>query len=108
MIVGVLRVSLLCPEGDSLKGKRKIVQKIKERVRSKFNASVAEVGDNELWQRITLGISVVGNESPFVNSQLDRILDFIDQLYLARILDHAIELIPFGDGFDDDLGDPEW
>ena len=95
MIVGVCRVSLLIPGASSLKAKRQVLRKIKDRVKNQFHVSIAEVGNHDLWQRSTLGISVVGTEGPYINSFLDKILNFIDRLYVAQIVDHDIELISF-------------
>lgn len=93
MVVGVCRVVLLIPDNASLKGKRKVLRTILDRTRNKFNASIAEVGDNDLWQRSELGITLVANDMSFVNSCLDKILNFIDSLNVAEIIDHEIELI---------------
>ena len=45
------------------KGKRSVLRTIKARVRNKFNVSIAEAGDHDLWQRALIGISQVGTES---------------------------------------------
>jgi uncharacterized protein YlxP (DUF503 family) len=75
MIVGVLRVDLLVPEARSLKDKRRVVQSIKQRLRNQHNVSVSEVEYEEIHQRCALGISMVANESRFVQSCLDRLVD---------------------------------
>ncbi|MFC1889239.1 DUF503 domain-containing protein [Thermodesulfobacteriota bacterium] len=93
MVVGVCRVILSIPGNASLKGKRKVLRAILDRTRNKFNASIAEVGDNDLWQRSELGITLVANDMKFVNSSLDKILNFIDSLNVAEIVDHEMELI---------------
>ena len=97
MVVGVCRVSLLIPQASSLKDKRQVLRKIKDRVQNQFHVSIAEVANNDLWQRATLGISVVGNEHAHINSWLDKIINFIDQLYVAQIVSHDIEMIDFPD-----------
>ena len=55
MVVGILRIDLRLHDNRSLKGKRKIVKSMVDRIKYKFNASVAEVGSNDKWQRIELG-----------------------------------------------------
>jgi uncharacterized protein YlxP (DUF503 family) len=57
MVVGVCSIDLHIPGNDSLKGKRSVVRRIKERVRNTFNVSVAEVEDLDKLQRAGLGIS---------------------------------------------------
>lgn len=65
------------------------------RVRGSFNASVAEVGQNDLWQSAVIGIAVVGNDRGFVNSTLDNIIDFIEGLRTVDIVSHEIEIMNY-------------
>jgi uncharacterized protein YlxP (DUF503 family) len=95
MVVGVCRLALGIHDGGSLKDKRSVVKRIIGRTQSKFNVAIAEVDDNDLWQRATLGFAVVGNEQPFVNSVVDKILDFIERLELAEMLDQEMEFIRY-------------
>ncbi|MBW1714297.1 MAG: DUF503 domain-containing protein [Deltaproteobacteria bacterium] len=93
MVIGTLKLSLYIHNNHSLKEKRKVVKGIVARVRNKFNVSVAEVGSNDKWQMIELGISAVGNDRRFVNSSLDTILSFLESLYLGEIVDSSIEIL---------------
>ena len=77
----------------SLKEKRKVVRSIKDRVRSKFNVSVAEVDDNDLWQSIVLGFAAVGNDSRHVASELEEILRQLRIHPEAELIDHSIEVL---------------
>ena len=95
MNVGVCRVSLRLPENLSLKGKRRVIKSIITRVRSKFNVSVAEVDDQELWQVATLGICCVSNDNRYTNEVLSKIVDFIVvSRFDVEILDYEIEIVP--------------
>ena len=93
MVVGVARVVLLIPENASLKGKRKIVKSVIQRVRNRFNISIAEIGEQDLWQKIELGFSTVGNDSRFVNSCVDKIINHIEEMNVAELVDSEIEVI---------------
>jgi uncharacterized protein YlxP (DUF503 family) len=93
VVVGTLKLSLYIHNNHSLKEKRKVVKSIVARVSNKFNVSVAEVGSNDKWQMIELGISAVGNDRRFVNSSLDTILSFLESLYLGEIIDSSIEIL---------------
>ena len=77
MIVGVLSVELTIPEAQSLKDKRRVILGLKERLRRRYNVSVAEVDFQDIHQRCQLGIATVSNESRAVHSQLDRLVDTI-------------------------------
>lgn len=93
MVVGIRRITLLIHGSGSLKGKRQVLKSVIEKVRNRFNVSIAEVGDNDLWQRAEVGVCAVGNDRAHVNSVIDKTLDFIVGLNTAEVLDHGIELI---------------
>jgi hypothetical protein len=103
MVVGVCRLSLYFPESGSLKTKRQGLRRIVDRVRAKFNVAIAEVADQDVWQRATVGLVVVGNESRHVQSMVDTITGFVEGLYVAQILDRQAELVTYSDreGFGD-------
>jgi len=95
MNVGVCQIKLRLPENLSLKGKRQIIKPIISRVANKFNVSVAEVSDQDLWQISTLGVSFVSDDSRFTNEVLSKVVDFIsDSHFDVEVLDYAIEIIP--------------
>jgi uncharacterized protein YlxP (DUF503 family) len=95
MNVGVCRISLRLPENLSLKGKRGVLKSIITRVRSKFNVSMAEVDDHELWQLATLGICCVSNDGRYTNEVLSKVVDFIvNGRFDVEILDYEIEILP--------------
>lgn len=93
MVVGVCQLRLILHNVFSLKEKRGIVKRITGRVKSKFPVSIAEVGDNDLLQSAVIGFCIIGNERAFINSVLDKVIDFIENLYLAEIIDQDIEII---------------
>ncbi len=70
-----------------------MLRKVLDRVKAKFNVSIAEVGDNDKWQRSRVGFCLVGNERRYINSSLDRIINFIDGLGIMEILDSEIEIL---------------
>lgn len=93
MVVGALCMTLHLGEGGSLKAKRKVVRAITDRVRAKFNVAAAEVGGQDLWQRLELGFAVCGNESAHVDRQMGEIERFVERLALAEVTDVRVELI---------------
>jgi uncharacterized protein YlxP (DUF503 family) len=92
MIVVAAMITLVIPENDSLKGKRRVVKSLIERVRHKFDAAVAEVGDNDLWQKARIGVALVGNDSQLLESRLQQIMKFMENQHLAEIIDSRVEL----------------
>jgi uncharacterized protein YlxP (DUF503 family) len=92
MVVGVCTIDLRIPGNDSLKGKRSVVRKIKERVKHTFNVSIAEVEDLDTLQRVGLGVALVSNDIRYVHSTLSTVVNFIDHLYVAELIDYHIEV----------------
>ncbi len=92
MVVGTLKIEFRLFDNRSLKGKRKVVRSMVDKVKHKFNVSIAEVGSNDKWQRIELGVSAVGNDRRHIDSSLNNILDYMDTLYLAEIVDSSVEI----------------
>ena len=94
MNVGALMVRLRLPENHSLKGKRKILKSITSQVSNKFNVSIAEVDDQDLWQLATLGVSCVSNDGRHANEVLSHVMDFIESIRSdAEVLDYEIEIL---------------
>ena len=92
MVVGTLRIVLYLHDNRSLKGKRKIVRSMVDKVKHKFNVAIAEVGSNDKWQKIELGISTVGNDRRHIDASLSTVLSYLDSLYLAEIVDSQTEI----------------
>lgn len=95
MTVGVLRLILYLPENHSLKGKRSVLRTIKARVRNKFNVSIAEAGDHDLWQRGLLGIAQVGTDEPFCDAALREVVRFIDDMQIAELGEEQLEFLHY-------------
>jgi uncharacterized protein YlxP (DUF503 family) len=93
--VGICEMKLSLPGNDSLKGKRQILKSITERSRNRFNCSFAEVAENDRHEKATLAFSVVGNDKSFVNSAIDKIIDFVEEMNIAVIIDSEYDIIQF-------------
>ncbi len=92
MLVGVCQIELFVPESGSLKSKRAVLNSLKTRIRNKFNVSVAEVDNNDKWQRISLGISMISNERKFFDKICGEIFKLIEVDGRAEILNHVLEI----------------
>ncbi|OPZ84720.1 MAG: hypothetical protein BWY74_04117 [Firmicutes bacterium ADurb.Bin419] len=93
MVIGVCKVVLAIDEVFSLKEKRHIVKSLVERVKSRFNASVAEVDLNDKWKRAVIGISCVSNETGHADSMMASIVNFIENDGRAVLFDYSTEII---------------
>jgi uncharacterized protein YlxP (DUF503 family) len=92
MVVGTLRMELHIPASHSLKAKRSVVNHIKERLRSRFNASVAEIDHQDLWQRAALGVAVVSGEGAGLDRVLRDILEVVEREDRLQVLDYQIRI----------------
>jgi uncharacterized protein len=99
MFVGVLRLTLYLPDPGSLKSKRHLLRSAIDRVKSRFNVSVAEVAENDLWQKSVVGVAAVGNDRAFVNQTLDKVAEFVGGMHggQMQIVDRALEIESFPD-----------
>jgi uncharacterized protein YlxP (DUF503 family) len=86
---------LLLAENHSLKGKRGVLRSIQARVSNQFNISVAECGDQDLWQSAVLGFGVVGSSRPVVEATLQKVVEFVDGLGLAQVGEVETEFFYF-------------
>lgn len=93
MVVGICTVELYIPHNGSLKGKRQVLQSIKTKIKNKFNVAVAEVGENDLWQKAVLGITTIANDKGFVNEVMDKVVGFISSNPQVQIVHHQIEFV---------------
>jgi hypothetical protein len=94
--VGIARLALFIGASHSLKEKRMVLRRVKDLVRQKFNVSIAEVAENDVWQRAVLGIAVVGNDRRYVDGALDEVIGFVRAK--AEVTGEERELQTFNDG----------
>jgi hypothetical protein len=92
--VGVCKIKLRLPDNLSLKGKRQVVKSVTARLKNKFNVSVAEVEDNDLWQLATIGICFVSNDQRFTNEVLSKAVEMVvNSQGDFEFLDYEIEIL---------------
>jgi uncharacterized protein YlxP (DUF503 family) len=98
MFVGVLRLTLHLPEPGSLKSKRHLLRSAIDRVKARFNVSIAEVAENDLWQKSVVGVAAVGNDHAFVNETLDKVADFVASMHGGQLMltGRDLEIVAYG------------
>ena len=92
MVVGLLHIDVHLPASHSLKEKRSVVNHVKERLRTRFNASVAEVDHQDLWQRAALGVAVVSSAPGGLDRVLRDILACVEGEHRLQVLDYQIRI----------------
>ncbi|MBI2468439.1 MAG: DUF503 domain-containing protein [Candidatus Rokubacteria bacterium] len=86
-------VELHFPGVESLKGKRHVLKGLKERVKNRFNVSVAEVDHEDLWQRATLAVACVANDSRLANEVVSKAVNLIESLSDGAVIDVRVEVL---------------
>lgn len=97
MFVGTCRISFLLPGNRSLKGKRQVVRRVCDRLRHKFHAAAAEVGDPERWSEAEVGFAVVSANETQARAMAENIIGYVEDLMVAPIDDVELELFAFDD-----------
>lgn len=94
MTVGVLLLRLRLPENQSLKGKRGVIKSVMARVQNRYSVSVAEVGENDLWQMAEIGVACVSNSAAHANEILSKVVGFVESERLdVEVVDYEIEIV---------------
>ena len=91
--VAVGTVELHLPGVGSLKDKRHVLKGVKEKVRQRFEVSVAEVNHQDTWQRATLAVAYVSGDSRHANAVVSKALDFIEASVDGDVIDVQIEVL---------------
>lgn len=93
MIIGSCSLKLMIYEANSLKSKRQVLKSIIERIKSRFNVSIAEVGLNDKWQLALIGFACVTKDNKHAQSTISNVINFIDEDSRVEILEENIEIL---------------
>lgn len=93
MVIGSLILEIEIPHAYSLKDKRAVLNRLRDRVRQKFNVSVAEVEENEIWNHAVVAVVAVSNQQRFCNQILSKAAEFIETLPDSVVEDISMEFI---------------
>ncbi len=93
MLLGICTINLYFPDSHSLKDKRSIIKSIKLRIRNKFNVSVSEINNYDLWKNTTLGIACIGNEKRYLNGVLNEVIKLIEQQNKLQVINYKTTIL---------------
>jgi uncharacterized protein len=91
--VAVGTVEIHLPDVGSLKGKRRALKGLKEKLRRRFEISVAEVDHQDTWQRATLALACVSGDSRHANEVISKAMDFIEDHVEGYVTDIEVEIL---------------
>lgn len=93
MVVGILRLTLHIHGAQSLKEKRSVLRKLRDRVRNRFNVSWNEVGDQDVHERAVIGVSAISGDERYLDGLLNKVVDEVEAAYVAELVDREMELV---------------
>ncbi len=91
MIVGAVEIKLALRWAHSLKEKRRTIKSLKDRVRNKFNVSIAEVAALDSHQLAVLGVAAVANDGRFTTSVLSKVIEMVRQFPQVELVGYELE-----------------
>jgi uncharacterized protein YlxP (DUF503 family) len=98
MFVGVLTLTFHIPHAQSLKDKRSTVRRFRDRVRARFDVSIAEVGELDVLQRAVFGVCVVSSEAKVCDGVLAQVARAAEVAEDAVLTDRSTEVVAWGEG----------
>ena len=93
MPVGVLTLEIELPYAHSLKEKRAVLRKIRDRLRARFNVAVAELDHQDVWQHATLGVVSISNSQPLLDSVFRQVLGDVENTLGQDVANHSLEFL---------------
>ncbi len=87
LFISLLTIELLIPWARSLKDKRSAVRGLKDRLRSRFNASVAEVAYQDKWQRAVIAVCILGSDRRQLESDMARVRQLCEEAQNVQVAD---------------------
>jgi uncharacterized protein YlxP (DUF503 family) len=91
--IALLTLEIHIPHAQSLKDKRMVVRRLKDRLRSKFNVAVSETDHQDLWQRATLSIVTVGSDEEYARQTLQLSLEESERSAPECVIQGNIEIV---------------
>lgn len=93
MVMGYGIIQLRIPESGSLKSKRSVLNKILKRTQNEFNVSVAETGNLDNVKFAEIAFAVVGNDTGYIDSKVDKLIRFVESFQLVEVLSSKTEIM---------------
>lgn len=95
MPIAVLTIEIRIEGAQSLKDKRQVLRSLKDKLRTSFNVSVAELEQTDLWQRATIGVAAISGSRDYLcglMQQVERAASRIANDHGAEVTDSFVEI----------------
>ncbi|NMW84920.1 DUF503 domain-containing protein [Peptoniphilus sp. AGMB00490] len=93
MIIGICTCEIFIYNANSLKSKRSVVKSIVEKSKNRFNVSIAEVGENDKWQKSVIGFATVSNDKKIVDETMENVIQFFNSYSEIEIMNIEKEIL---------------
>lgn len=93
MFIAAIRLELSIPHANSLKAKRQVLNSLLDKLRNRFGAAVAEVGDQDIWQRSVVGIALVSGEEGHVRDMAAKVVGFTESHWEGEVCAIDVEIL---------------
>jgi len=93
LIIGCCQIEIHLPACHSLKEKRKVVNRLRDRLRHRYNVSFAEVGYQDTWQRVGLALAAVSSHQPVLDSMFQSVREEVYRLVPGEVLQFDVEYL---------------
>ena len=87
----VLEMEFFIPHSHSLKEKRSVVRKVKDRIKARYNASVAEVGMHDLWQRSLIAVCMVSGSRKLLSETVEKVLNDVEMIVPSMLSHFSVD-----------------
>ena len=99
MTIGVLTFEVHLPEAGSLKGKRQVMRRLKDRLRSRFNVAVSELEDHaDVWQRAEVAVVSVAARKDHLEVLFEAVVGAVESLIPGHLVETGREYLDASDG----------
>ena len=92
MPIGCLTLEIHLAESRSLKDKRQVMRSLKDRLRHRFNVSVAELDGQDTWQHAVVGVVAISADSGYLEKALQAVLEESERVLGRGLVSHDTEL----------------
>ncbi|MCD4652990.1 DUF503 domain-containing protein [bacterium] len=93
MPIGVCYIKFQIHGARSLKDKRRVVKSLKDRLRNKFNISIAETGEQDVWQRCEIGFTCISNDNGYVDGLMALVIQKVESDGKIQVIDISTEIL---------------
>ena len=93
MLIAAALIELRLEESESIKAKRRVVNSVKDRLRRRYNVSVAEVAEQDDRHEICLGCVAVGIDPRHLRVKLEKVIRFVESLGLAQLVADDVTVV---------------